>query len=86
MDNIGSHKGAGVRIAIAAVGAGLRYLPPDSPDFNPIGNALAKLKAALRPAAERILDGRRTTIGRIIAAFTPAECASYFAAARYDAG
>jgi transposase len=85
MDNLGSHKGAGVRAAIEAAGADLLYLPPYSPDFNPIELAFAKLKAALRTAAERSLDGLWTAIGRIIDTFTPAECANYFAAAGYDA-
>ena len=81
MDNLGSHKGAGVR----AAGASLRYLPPYSPDFNPIENAFAKLKAMLRKAAERTLDALWSTIGRITETFTPAECTNYFAAAGYDA-
>ena len=85
MDNLGSHKGAGVRAAIEAVGATLFYLPPYSPDFNPIENAFAKLKAMLRKAAERTVDGLWNTIGRIIDTFTPVECANYFAAAGYDA-
>jgi len=54
MDNLGSHKGADVRRAIEAAGAKLLYLPPYSPDFNPIENAFAKLKALLRKAAELI--------------------------------
>jgi len=85
MDNLGSHKGAGVRAAIEAVGASLFYLPPYSPDFNPIENAFAKLKAMLRKAAERTVDGLWNAIGRIIDTLTPAECANYFAAAGYDA-
>jgi transposase len=84
MDNPGSHKGPGVRAAIEAAGASLLYLPPYSPDFNPIENAFAKLKAMLRKAAERTVDGLWNTIGRIIDAFTPAECANYFSAAGYD--
>jgi hypothetical protein len=56
MDNLGSHKGAGVRKAIEAVGATLRYLPPYSPDFNPIEKAFSKLEALLREAAERTVD------------------------------
>jgi transposase len=63
----------------------LLYLPPYSPDFNPIEQAFAKLKAALRAAAERSLDGLWTAIGRIIETFTPTECANYFANAGYDA-
>ncbi len=85
MDNLGSHKGAGVRRAIEAVGASLLYLPPYSPEFNPIEQAFAKLKAMLRKAAERTLDGLWASIGRIVATFTPAECTNYFAAAGYDA-
>ena len=57
MDNLGSHKGAGVRAAIETAGAELLYLPPYSPDFNPIENAFSKLKAHLRKAAERTVDG-----------------------------
>ena len=68
MDNLGSHKGAGVRASIEAAGAKLLYLPPYSPDFNPIENAFAKFKALLRKAAERTIDGlwsriRRTALG-----------------------
>ncbi|MDJ0391060.1 IS630 family transposase [Roseomonas sp. E05] len=85
MDNLGSHKGAGVRAAIQAAGASLRYLPPYSPDFNPIENAFAKLKAMLRKAAERTLEALWSTLGRITETFTPAECTNYFAAAGYDA-
>jgi transposase len=84
MDNLGSHKGAAVRAAIEAAGARLLYLPPYSPDFNPIENAFAKLKALLRKAAERTVDGLWNAIGCIIDLFTPAECANYFAAAGYD--
>ena len=64
MDNLSSHKGRQVRAAIEAAGAHLLYLPPYSPDFNPIENAFAKLKALLRKAAERTVDGLWDTIGR----------------------
>jgi transposase len=84
MDNLSSHKGPGVRQAIAAAGARLLYLPPYSPDFNPIENAFAKLKALLRKAAEASLDGLWDAIGHIIDVFTPNECANYFAAAGYE--
>ena len=84
MDNLGSHKGAGVREAIEAAGASLLYLPPYSPDFNPIENAFAKLKAKLRKVGERTVEGLWSAIGRIIDTFTPNECANYFAAAGYD--
>jgi transposase len=84
MDNLGSHKGPAVRRAIEAAGARLLYLPPYSPDFNPIENAFAKLKALLRKAAERTIDTLWTTIGRLLDAFTPTECANYFRAAGYE--
>ncbi len=85
MDNLPAHKPAGVRAAIEAAGASLRYLPPYSPDFNPIEMAFAKLKALLRKAAARTIDELWDVIGRSLDAFTPAECANYFAAAGYDA-
>ena len=84
MDNLGSHKGEGVRAAIEAAGASLLYLPPYSPDFNPIENAFAKLKAMLRKAAERTVEGLWNAIGRLIDQFTPQECANFFAAAGYE--
>jgi len=84
MDNLGSHKGAGVRPAIEAAGASLLYLPPYSPDFNPIENAFAKLKSALRTAAARSVEALWTVIGGLIGTFTPNECANYFTAAGYD--
>jgi transposase len=84
MDNLGSHKGAGVRAAIETAGAKLLYLPPYSPDFNPIENAFAKLKALLRKAAERTVEGLWAKIAELLPAFTPGECANYFAAAGYD--
>jgi transposase len=84
MDNLGSHKGPGVRAAIEAAGATLLYLPPYSPDFNPIEQAFAKLKALLRKAAERSVQGLWAAIGTAVSAFSPQECANYFAAAGYD--
>ena len=85
MDNLSSHKGPRVRELIEAAGASLRYLPPYSPDFNPIENAFAKLKALLRKTAARTVDALWDAIGRLVDAFKPAECANYFAAAGYDA-
>ena len=85
MDNLSSHKRASVRARIAARGARLAFLPPYSPDFNPIEMAFAKLKALLRKAAERTVDGLWNTIGRLVDLFTPQECDNYFAAAGYDA-
>ena len=69
---------------IERAGATLLYLPPYSPDFNPIENAFAKLKALLRKAGERTFEGLWTAIGRLLDAFTPSECANYLAAAGYD--
>ena len=85
MDNLSSHKGQIVRELIDAAGAGLLYLPPYSPDFNPIEQAFSKLKAHLRKAAERTIHGLWNAIGRILDLYTPAECASYFTACGYDA-
>jgi transposase len=85
MDNLSSHKGPRTREFIEAAGASLLYLPPYSPDFNPIENAFAKLKALLRKAAQRTVEGHWTAIGTLVDAFSPAECANYFAAAGYDA-
>ncbi len=65
--------------------ASVLYLPPYSPDLNPIENAFAKLKALLRKAAQRTVEGLWTAIGTLVDAFSPAECANYFAAAGYDA-
>ena len=85
MDNLSSHKGPRVRQMIEAAGASLCYLPPYSPDFNPIENAFAKLKALLRKAAERSVDALWSAIGRIIDCFTQTECKNYFTAAGYAA-
>lgn len=85
MDNLPAHKAEGVRMAIEAAGASLRFLPPYSPDFNPIENAFAKLKALLRARAERTIDALWRAVGEIVPVFTPAECANCFQAAGYDA-
>jgi transposase len=84
MDNLSSHKGPRVREMIEAAGAELRYLPPYSPDLNPIEMAFSKLKALLRKAAQRTVDGLWQAIGSSIECFTPDECANYFCAAGYD--
>jgi transposase len=78
MDNLSSHKVAGVRAAIEAVGAELRYLPPYSPDLNPIEQVFAKLKALLRKIAARSVEALWIAIGRLVSTFTPDECANYF--------
>ena len=85
MDNLSSHKGPRVQQMIQAKGARLLFLPPYSPDFNPIEMVFAKLKALLRKAAERTVEGLWTTIGKLLDAFAPGECANYFAASGYDA-
>lgn len=85
MDNLPAHRVAGVRQAIEARGAGVLYLPPYSPDFNPIELAFAKLKALLRAAAARTIPDLWTAIAEAIERFTPEECRNYFAAAGYDA-
>lgn len=77
MDNLAAHKVAGIREAIAAAGASVLYLPPYSPDLNPIEQAFAKLKALLRKAAARTRDALWTTIGTSLDAFSPDECRNY---------
>jgi transposase len=83
MDNLPAHKAAGVRDAIEAAGAWLLHLPPHSPDFNPIENAFAKLKALLRAKAARTITALWDAVGSLIDLFTSAECANYFKAAGY---
>jgi transposase len=78
MDNLSSHKVAGVRQVIEAAGAELRYLPPYSPDLNPIELAFSKLKKLLRDGKERTVDKLWTLCGRILEEFTEAECRRYF--------
>lgn len=83
MDNLPAHKVAGVRKAIQARGASVLYLPPYSPDLNPIEQAFAKLKALLRKAAERTVSGLWSMIGKLLDHFTPRECANYLANSGY---
>jgi len=85
MDNLKPHKAAGVREAIEAAGAKLLYLPPYSPDLNPIEQAIAKLKALLRKAAERSIEGLWNRIGTALGEFTAQECAAYLRHAGYGA-
>ena len=85
LDNLPAHKIAAVRDAVEATGAQLLFLPPYSPDFNPIENAFSKLKALLRKAAARTVDELWNAVASAIDTFTPAECTNYFAAAGYDA-
>jgi len=84
MDNLPAHKVAGVRETIEAAGARLLYLPPYSPDFNPIEMAFSKLKALLRKTAARTVDDLWDAVAQSLDAFTPRECANYFATSGYD--
>ena len=77
LDNLGSHKGEAVRKAIRAAGARLLFLPPYSPDLNPIEQVFAKLKTLLRKAAERSVEATWRRIGSLLDAFSPQECANY---------
>ena len=83
MDNLSSHKGTAVRRAIEGAGATLRFLPPYSPDLNPIEQVFAKLKAFLRCAAERTVEATWRRIGSLLDRFRPDECSRYFAHAGY---
>ena len=83
MDNLPAHKVDGIEKAIKNRQAELRYLPPYSPDLNPIEQAFAKLKALLRKAAERTVDGLWTKIGQLLDLFPPDECANYLANSGY---
>ena len=80
MDNSPAHKGAPIRVLFEAAGPHLLYLPPYSPDFNPIANALSKLKSILRKAAARTVAGLWATSGEAIAPSTPEDCANDFTA------
>jgi len=83
MDNLSSHKVPGIREAIEATGASLRYLPPYSPDFNPIEQAIAKLKSHLRKHAARTFDTLIEAIAKTLCTFSPQECANFIANAGY---
>lgn len=84
MDNLPAHKVTGVAAAIETAGARLLYLPPYSPDLNPIENAFSKLKALLRKAAKRTIDDLWSSVAPVLDAFNPKECENYFAACGYD--
>lgn len=84
MDNLPAHRVAGIREAIAAAGATSLFLPPYSPEFNPIEQAFAKLKALLRKAAARTVDTLSDAIADAIEQFTPLECANFFRSAGYE--
>jgi transposase len=84
MDNLPAHKPQAVRHAIERARAGLRYLPPYSPDFNPIENALAKLKALLLKVAARTIDALWDAVRGALLAFSPAEYANSCTGADYE--
>ena len=83
MDNLGSHKVKGVREAIEGAGASLMFIPPYSPDLNPIEQAFAKLKALLRAKKLRTVDALWKAVGNIVECFTPQECAHFLHHAGY---
>jgi len=83
MDNLGSHKGKAVRRAIRAAGAKLFFLPPYSPDLNPIEQVFSKLKTLLRKSDARAVETTWRRIGELLRCFTPRECANYFSNAGY---
>ena len=85
MDNLRTHKIDGVRQAIEAVGAKVRYLPAYSPDLNPIEMAFSKLKTALRKGAARTVKALIKLIGKLLKTFAPKQCANYFRHAGYAA-
>jgi transposase len=84
LDNLHAYEGIAARHEVEAVGAKLLVVLPYPPDFNPIENAFSKLRALLREAAARTVDHLWMVIGDSVDAFTPTECANYFAAAGYD--
>ncbi len=84
MDNLSSYKRVAVKERIEAAGATLRFLPPYSPDSNPIEKAFSRLKAMLRKAGERTVSGLWDLIGRLVDIFQPAECANYFRSCGYE--
>lgn len=83
LDNLSSHKVAGIEDAIQAAGAQLRYLPPYSPDYNPIEQVFAKLKTLLRKAGKRTVEELWSTIGALLDQFSPDECERYIQHAGY---
>ena len=83
LDNLSSHKVTGVAKAITATGAILLYLPPYSPDLNPIEKFFSKLKALLRKAARRDIETLGKEIGELLNTVSPSECTNYFASCGY---
>jgi transposase len=85
LDNLSSHKTAAVQATFQRCGIAYLYLPPYSPDLNPIENAFSKLKRLVRSAAERTVEGLWAAIGRLIDEFRPQECRNYFRHCGYPA-
>jgi len=85
LDNLGSHRGAGVRPMIRAAGARMLFLPPYSPDLNPIEQVFAKLKHRMRDAAQRTLENTWRRLGALLQTFPPNQCANYLANSGYAA-
>lgn len=83
MDNLGSHKVAGIHDAIAATGAELRYMPPYSPDYNPLEQVFAKLKTLLKKVAARSVNALWDAVGKLLDYFSPDECRRYICHAGY---
>ena len=83
MDNLGSHKGVAVRKAIRVAGAHLIFLPPYSPDLNPIEQVFAKLKHLMRTASERTVEATWKRLGTVLNSFSPQECSNYLRNAGY---
>jgi transposase len=83
LDNLGSHKGKYVRRIVRQAGARLFFLPPYSPDLNPIEQLFAKVKHAMRTAMGRTIDAVNATLANVLNAIKPAECRNYIAAAGY---
>ena len=85
IDNLSSHKRLSVKLLIEAAGATLIFLPPYSPDFNPIEKAFSKIKANLRHIGARTVTDPWDVIGSLVTMFNPHECQNYFASCGYDA-
>lgn len=84
MDNLGAHKVVGVREAIEAAGASVLFLPPYSPDLNPIEQVFSKLKTLLRKTAARTVDALWSAIGNLLDSFSPSECSNYLVISGYN--
>ena len=85
LDNLGSHKGKAARAIVRAKGAHLIFLPPYSPDLNPIEQVFAKLKHRMREAAQRTVESTWRRVGELLPTFSPTECANYLKNSGYAA-